>query len=589
MEVIRSNFQTVLTELDEVLSNATFLAIDGEFTGLTSGLDAKPFDTPSQYYEKLSSGSMDFLLIQFGLSVFTYDEKMKKYKHQSYNFYVFPRGNNRSAPDCRFMCQTSSIMFLSNQGFDFNKLFSSGIPYLTSSDEEKMIKRLDDKRRIRDDGLEIIPVSDDDKPQIDEICSKINEFLRSEADELLIDRCNAYIRRLMFQEVRIRWPDKVKLESKIDGVLQGLVAYKLGSKDEEDKKETYRREKENIAIKEAVGLTALLRKIADSQKLIVGHNMLLDLCHIVRQFFGPLPENYSEFKALIHNLFPKLIDTKIIAQSSMLKDYIPSSVLSHVFETLSKKPFTMPDVIPIKNRSYDSAAYHEAGYDAFVTGMSFIAMTNFLSKNQMKEQHTGSSQFDIETILPVSSVLSPFLNKLLIVRFKDPQYINLSGNDPSPNRDHVFHITLPQNQKTSNISQLFHQYGGAYISWISDTTAYVSLNRREQISVLKTQLKKNNQIGNCWIQSYKDHQASLVSTENNNQYTDRKRKQPPTENSLEDRKETKIEEKEGEEGWELATGPYKFQFMRSRTSKIIKIFRIELSTNNRVCRPFGCC
>lgn len=67
------------------------------------------------------------------------------------------------------MCQTSSIMFLSNQGFDFNKLFSSGIPYLTSSDEEKMVKRLDDKRRIRDDGLEMIPVSDDNKSQIDEI------------------------------------------------------------------------------------------------------------------------------------------------------------------------------------------------------------------------------------------------------------------------------------------------------------------------------------------------------------------------------------------------------------------------------------
>lgn len=92
-----------------------------------------------------------------------------RYNHQSYNFYVFPRGNNRLAPDCRFMCQASSIMFLSSQGFDFNKLFKSGIPYLTTTEEEKMVKRLDERRKVREDGLELIPISDDDKPQIDEI------------------------------------------------------------------------------------------------------------------------------------------------------------------------------------------------------------------------------------------------------------------------------------------------------------------------------------------------------------------------------------------------------------------------------------
>lgn len=72
------DFQEVLKELDEVLKNATFLSIDGEFTGLNSGPDAKPFDTPAQYYNKLKYGSMDFLFVQFGLSVFTYDEKIEK-------------------------------------------------------------------------------------------------------------------------------------------------------------------------------------------------------------------------------------------------------------------------------------------------------------------------------------------------------------------------------------------------------------------------------------------------------------------------------------------------------------------------------
>jgi len=73
-----TDFLDVLSELDEVLKNATFLSIDGEFTGLNSGPDVSAFDTPAQYYAKLQSGSMDFLLVQFGLSAFTYDLQTDK-------------------------------------------------------------------------------------------------------------------------------------------------------------------------------------------------------------------------------------------------------------------------------------------------------------------------------------------------------------------------------------------------------------------------------------------------------------------------------------------------------------------------------
>lgn len=67
------------------------------------------------------------------------------------------------------MCQASSIVFLANEGFDFNKLFKEGIPYLTKDEEEKLNKRIVDRQKIREEGLEPISISDDDKPQIDEI------------------------------------------------------------------------------------------------------------------------------------------------------------------------------------------------------------------------------------------------------------------------------------------------------------------------------------------------------------------------------------------------------------------------------------
>lgn len=73
------DFLEVLEELDPILKNASFLAIDCEFTGLNSSTKADIYDTPAVYYAKLRSGSMDFLLIQFGLSVFTYNKEREKY------------------------------------------------------------------------------------------------------------------------------------------------------------------------------------------------------------------------------------------------------------------------------------------------------------------------------------------------------------------------------------------------------------------------------------------------------------------------------------------------------------------------------
>jgi poly(A)-specific ribonuclease len=72
------DFREVILELENVIPAAQFLAIDGEFTGLRAGQDVNAFDTPLQYYSKLRSGSMDFLLVQFGLCAFSYNKEEDK-------------------------------------------------------------------------------------------------------------------------------------------------------------------------------------------------------------------------------------------------------------------------------------------------------------------------------------------------------------------------------------------------------------------------------------------------------------------------------------------------------------------------------
>lgn len=62
---------------------------------------------------------------------------------------------------------------------------------------------------------------------------------------------------------------------------------------------------------------------------------------------------------------------------------------------------------------------HEAGYDAYITGMVFLAMWKYLG-NQSEDKNKSLFNF---------SELKPYINKLYIMKVFDGSYINLGGAD----------------------------------------------------------------------------------------------------------------------------------------------------------------
>ena len=95
----------------------------------------------------------------------------------------------------------------------------------------------------------------------------------------------------------------------------------------------------------ASGFTKVINKISPSKKPVVGHNMLLDLCFMINQFVAPLPETLYEFKSLLNNNFPNICDTKLMANTTPLKEDITDTSLEELLRILLQgKPFDMPDV-----------------------------------------------------------------------------------------------------------------------------------------------------------------------------------------------------------------------------------------------------
>jgi poly(A)-specific ribonuclease len=127
-----------------------------------------------------------------------------------------------------------------------------------------------------------------------------------------------------------------------------------------------------------IGFSRLIWHLAKSQKLIVGHNMLTDIMQMMRQFFSStLPSKYDDFKSMTTSLFPNIIDTKYVASVQPLKDIISNTALGEMDKILAKEPFQK---FPIENNQYSTKneKLHEAGYDAFLTGVCYLRMLHYL-------------------------------------------------------------------------------------------------------------------------------------------------------------------------------------------------------------------
>ncbi|XP_034297320.1 poly(A)-specific ribonuclease PARN isoform X3 [Pantherophis guttatus] len=493
MEVTRGNFKSALGTVYEAVEDADFLAIDGEFSGISDGPSVSAltngFDTPEERYQKLRKHSMDFLLFQFGLCTFKYDHTESKYIMKSFNFYIFPKPLNRTSPDVKFVCQSSSIDFLANQGFDFNKVFRNGIPYLNQEEERQLREQYDEKRSQANGlgGLAYMSpgaakppsaVPEDQKKFIEKVVERIEDLLQNEGNTTVqLEPCTGFQRKLIYQTLSWKYPKGIHVETVETEKKERYMIISKVDEEERKRREQEKQAREQEELKDAVGFSRVIHALANSGKLVVGHNMLLDVMHTIHQFYCSLPEDFSEFKELATCVFPRLLDTKLMASTQPFKEIIKNTSLAELEKRLKEMPFSPPRVESAEGfPSYNTASeqLHEAGYDAYITGLCFISMANFLGSFLSPPANHVS---------PSSKLIEPFFNKLFLMRVMDIPYLNLEGPDLQPKRDHVLYVTFPKEWKTSDLYQLFSAFGNIHVCWIDDTSAFVSLSQPEQVQI----------------------------------------------------------------------------------------------------------
>jgi len=493
MEVTTDNFTRAYNMLEERINSCDFIAIDGEFTGLSTIRNKAPaYDTVQQIYEKNRIGTSKMLLVQYGICLFIWDEETKEYEAVPFSFYIFPRPYKKFGNDVVFTSQSSSLNFLAEHGFDFNKLFHKGVSFMGAHEEkiaraniQREIEQMVEKEKqnsvtLPNEGEEPseskVFIPKDQREFVDGVIGTMKTFFNGDdSDAIDLPVCTAFQRKLLYERLDELYPLGLYLESatnenneKFIRAHKTLAGYK---KNVEDKMNT-----EQKLLEEKLGFTKVIRLMSESGKPIIGHNMFKDLFLTYSNFFGDPPPCMSEYKTAILNLFPTIYDSKVLATTPPLSNILTHSSVESLVKEINEG--NLPDSCTkisqtITSEDGYSEHYHDAGYDAFSTGRIFIS----LSKNILSDTMCTSSV----RIDPHCVSLSSYMNRVYIMGIRDVFNCNFAGEDCLPDRRNVFHITFPSSWKQTDIKLLFTSYSSnvppyCFVSWISDTSAFVTVD-----------------------------------------------------------------------------------------------------------------
>lgn len=477
MEVTQKNFQEVLPDVEKAIEKADFLSIDAEFTGLQrdSSYAYRELDTAEERYAKARMAAKEFGMIQFGLTTFRFIQKEKMYSHATFCFYLLGRTGEI------YIYDNSSLRFLANNGFDFAKLYKEGLQYMTVKEENEK------RSELRSQSLDLpIPspvkiAEESAKKFLRETEEKMISFMADETCDVLVipgSTLTGFFRKILYNNIASKYQNIL-----IRNVMtEGERNVEIRKFETQQNRRNFLQKEREKQLNDQVGFTQVVRKILESGKVLVGHNLVLDLLHLINKTVHPLPEHLDNFKTLVKTTIPTVYDTKLIAKDPPFCVDIPFTALGSLYKDLCEKyeppTFALEEGYASHSCEEEGKA-HNAGYDAFMTGVCFVTMVkkldgmNWASKSVVKSKH-----------------LALYANRLNNMNSYDIPYLNIVGPDVHPNRGHIFSVECPSSWTSMHVHGLFHMFKSLKVIWMNSTHVCVIPMEEIDSSMCRSLLKK---------------------------------------------------------------------------------------------------
>lgn len=559
----------------EEIRRAEFVAVDLELTGLH--LRSERFIGIDRCYSAHREGARTFLPVQVGICA---ARRVPNHGTSGAgchwvlspaSVYVFPR----EAGEQHFSASTATLVFLSENGFNFNDWVRDGVGWLRPSEEEDrrrgVQQRIDEVSHLRRSAGAAMPGNADpmsgsaasvdatpldipdgvDRAVVDAARVQIRSWLAaSTSAPLEIPMENAFQRLLMHTVIAQEFPQVYSHSSRRGGE-RFLCVYKSQAEVYEEQLQMLSREMEAVDAK--VGVRSFLDEITRGQKLLVGHNCFYDFLHLFQTFYGDLPETVQEFKGSWLQLFPQTLDTKYLAEAhELLTGLQPPATLKGLCEFMVQTsmqsrgapggcaPFTfevnaLPGVeyqLPFLSRRAgeeggDAAAgetleeaadaSHEAGYDALMTSLVLIhQLGHILGKKRLpwEQLEFGAPQRrpSEDFRRSLAEVLPLSLNRIRLVKAQ-PNVVNLSGRDEADMSRHFLMSGYPVAWKKWDLMKVWSPLWVG-LSYIDDTSCWViARNEADSVNIQKIyKMIEDPQFKLYTYEEYKTMQGSTAAS-----------------------------------------------------------------------------
>ncbi|TDZ64985.1 Poly(A)-specific ribonuclease PARN [Colletotrichum trifolii] len=433
MEVSMNNFWRMLPKILISIAEADFVAFDVEMTGISDKLSEAAYSQNNQtrqhIYEHGKRIASTFNLFQFGFTCLT-AQRDGSYSTESFSFNVSPlliedtREDEFFAQDIgrNLTVSLNALKFLRREGQQLEKIFSNPVPYLSRKEIREARERLESRKTPRvlrdhqynedEEGLNFFSAyvfdaistwlddRSDDKPSDIKIsippadskkrASVYHKIVRTAAQNMVpFMKCRTWnygATVLIYMEGFDEESERVKTAGdRLDASIKkqkgiGIVIEALAGGDfahEIDPSQDGGPE-EMLYDQVAHALLVLNDRLQMVRPVLVGHNQFWDLLFLYRTFIDDLPGSAGEFFTEIHELFPRILDTKILAISDQAIE--GEDPLADIFDRLDVYNAT-PRITwdPLYGYNHKAEA-HEAGFDSFMTASVLVRLGHKLAR-----------------------------------------------------------------------------------------------------------------------------------------------------------------------------------------------------------------
>lgn len=193
--------------------------------------------------------------------------------------------------------------------------------------------------------------------------------------------------------------------------------------------------------------------LIEYKKPMIIHHGIFDLMMMYQQFIDDLPNSIVEFKDTVVDLFPMIIDTRYLAlRHPELVTHISSAKLEELFKSVDREPFTSPliEIHPDYTPESEEAAFHDAAYDAYITGYSFLRMLSHISPPDDSTKTPMSLLHDKEFISTYVHRLPLFGCEIDHLHFVSSKSVTTSNLADLTSPD-AGHLSIAETSNRSNI------------------------------------------------------------------------------------------------------------------------------------------